>query len=50
LREQPDLPDRPSHREELRVPEPHGHLRERLAATLTPAVNPRAARREKVRA
>jgi glyoxalase family protein len=34
--------------EDLRVPKMHAHLRERLEATLTPVVNPRTARREKV--
>ena len=34
--------------EELRVPQMHAHLRERLEATLTPVANPRTARREKV--
>jgi glyoxalase family protein len=32
--------------EELRVPKMHAHLRERLERSLTPVVNPRAARRE----
>jgi glyoxalase family protein len=34
--------------EELRVPQMHAHMRERLEATLTPVANPRTARREKV--
>jgi glyoxalase family protein len=34
--------------EELRVPKMHAHLRDRLEQTLTPLVNPRTARREKV--
>jgi glyoxalase family protein len=32
--------------EELRLPEQHEHLRERLERTLTPVVNPRTARRQ----
>jgi glyoxalase family protein len=36
--------------EELRVPERHAHLRERLERTLTPLVNPRTARRAEARA
>ncbi len=34
--------------EQLRLPRMHEHLRERLEQTLTPLVNPRAARREQV--
>jgi glyoxalase family protein len=33
--------------EELRLPRQHAHLRERLERTLSPLVNPRAARRER---
>jgi catechol 2,3-dioxygenase-like lactoylglutathione lyase family enzyme len=36
--------------EELRVPKMHAHLRDELERTLTPLVNPRTARREKVSA
>ena len=36
--------------EELRVPKMHAHLRDRLERTLTPLVNPRTARRDKVTA
>ena len=36
--------------EELRVPKMHAHLRDRLEQTLTPLVNPRTARRDKVTA
>jgi glyoxalase family protein len=36
--------------EELRVPKMHAHLRDELERTLTPLVNPRNARRERVTA
>jgi glyoxalase family protein len=36
--------------EQLRLPKMHEHLRERLERTLTPVVNPRAARRERASA